>query len=183
MDCQEGEVIQCCRPQSAILKRQFDWLRLSSCGWLINRWPKKRLNESLRCPKTHHPSAASLLATAFNADLWPRRKCFGRRGPYPASQNRLYVFVNCSNARNTGSINRFWKPSSQHSQTRFCSSVMRSMRATTAQLQGEWNRLTDKPEFRRFRADVPVIATWDNHDDGTHGTLIRGFCRRQVGVH
>ena len=34
--------------------------------------------------------------TAFNADLWPRRRCFGLCGPYPASQNRLYVFVNCS---------------------------------------------------------------------------------------
>ena len=51
------------------------------------------------------------------------------------------------------------------------------MRTTTArprgtvtekQLQGEWNRLADKPEYQRFRAKVPIMATWDNHDYGTH---------------
>lgn len=36
------------------------------------------------------------------------------------------------------------------------------------QFQGEWNRLADKPEFQRFRASVPIMATWDNHDYGTH---------------
>jgi alkaline phosphatase D len=36
------------------------------------------------------------------------------------------------------------------------------------QLQGEWNRLSDKPEFQQFRAAVPMLATWDNHDYGTH---------------
>lgn len=39
---------------------------------------------------------------------------------------------------------------------------------TEKQLQGEWNRLADKPEFQRFRAQVPIMATWDNHDYGTH---------------
>ena len=39
---------------------------------------------------------------------------------------------------------------------------------TEKQLQGEWNRLADKPEFRRFRAQIPIMATWDNHDYGTH---------------
>ncbi|TWU03080.1 Phospholipase D precursor [Symmachiella macrocystis] len=39
---------------------------------------------------------------------------------------------------------------------------------TKQQLQGEWNRLADKPEFQRFRATVPMMATWDNHDYGTH---------------
>jgi alkaline phosphatase D len=39
---------------------------------------------------------------------------------------------------------------------------------TKEQLQGEWNRLADKPEFQRFRAAVPMMATWDNHDYGTH---------------
>jgi alkaline phosphatase D len=39
---------------------------------------------------------------------------------------------------------------------------------TERQLQGEWNRLADKPEFQRFRARVPIMATWDNHDYGTH---------------
>jgi alkaline phosphatase D len=36
------------------------------------------------------------------------------------------------------------------------------------QLQGEWNRLADKPEYQHFRARVPIMATWDNHDYGTH---------------
>ncbi len=39
---------------------------------------------------------------------------------------------------------------------------------TEMQLQGEWNRLADKPEYQRFRAGVPIMATWDNHDYGTH---------------
>ena len=39
---------------------------------------------------------------------------------------------------------------------------------TEKQLQGEWNRLADKPEFHRFREQVPIMATWDNHDYGTH---------------
>jgi alkaline phosphatase D len=39
---------------------------------------------------------------------------------------------------------------------------------TEKQLQGEWNRLADKPEYQRFRAQVPIMATWDNHDYGTH---------------
>jgi alkaline phosphatase D len=39
---------------------------------------------------------------------------------------------------------------------------------TEKQLQGEWNRLADKPEYQRFRSQVPIMATWDNHDYGTH---------------
>jgi phosphodiesterase/alkaline phosphatase D-like protein len=39
---------------------------------------------------------------------------------------------------------------------------------TEKQLQGEWNRLVDKPEYQRLRAEVPIMATWDNHDYGTH---------------
>ncbi len=39
---------------------------------------------------------------------------------------------------------------------------------TEKQLQGEWNRLADKPEYQRLRASVPIMATWDNHDYGTH---------------
>jgi alkaline phosphatase D len=37
-----------------------------------------------------------------------------------------------------------------------------------AQLQGEWNRLADKPDFQAARAAFPFMATWDNHDYGTH---------------
>jgi hypothetical protein len=36
------------------------------------------------------------------------------------------------------------------------------------QLSGEWNRLADKPEFQKARAAIPMMATWDNHDYGTH---------------
>jgi len=36
------------------------------------------------------------------------------------------------------------------------------------QLKGEWNRLADKPEFQRVREKIPFMATWDNHDYGTH---------------
>ena len=36
------------------------------------------------------------------------------------------------------------------------------------QLTGEWNRLADKPEFQKARAAFPFMATWDNHDYGSH---------------
>jgi len=36
------------------------------------------------------------------------------------------------------------------------------------QLTGEWNRLADKPEFQKARAQIPMMATWDNHDYGSH---------------
>jgi alkaline phosphatase D len=36
------------------------------------------------------------------------------------------------------------------------------------QLRGEWNRMADKPEFRHARTKIPFMATWDNHDYGTH---------------
>jgi alkaline phosphatase D len=36
------------------------------------------------------------------------------------------------------------------------------------QLKGEWNRLADKPEIQALMVAVPVMATWDNHDYGTH---------------
>ncbi len=36
------------------------------------------------------------------------------------------------------------------------------------QLNGEWARLADKPEFQAFRSKVPMLATWDNHDYGSH---------------
>lgn len=36
------------------------------------------------------------------------------------------------------------------------------------QLTGEWNRLADKPEFQRARSAFPFMATWDNHDYGSH---------------
>jgi alkaline phosphatase D len=36
------------------------------------------------------------------------------------------------------------------------------------QLSGEWRRLADKPEFQAARTAFPFMATWDNHDYGTH---------------
>ena len=32
------------------------------------------------------------------------------------------------------------------------------------QLIGEWNRLGDKPEFQKAKENIPMMATWDNHD-------------------
>jgi alkaline phosphatase D len=39
---------------------------------------------------------------------------------------------------------------------------------TEDSLRGDWNRLADKPEFQRARASFPFMATWDNHDYGSH---------------
>ncbi len=36
------------------------------------------------------------------------------------------------------------------------------------QMAGEWNRLADKPEFQKARKEIPMMATWDNHDYGSH---------------
>ena len=41
-------------------------------------------------------------------------------------------------------------------------------KVTKGQLTGEWNRLADKPEFQKARAAFPFLATWDNHDYGSH---------------
>jgi len=37
-----------------------------------------------------------------------------------------------------------------------------------SQLTGEWNRLADKPEWQHFCPRAPIMATWDNHDYGSH---------------
>lgn len=34
-------------------------------------------------------------------------------------------------------------------------------------LRAAWQQLADRPHFKKFRAAVPVIAVWDNHDYGT----------------
>jgi len=39
---------------------------------------------------------------------------------------------------------------------------------TEPQLQGEWNRLADKPEFQRYRSLISIMAKWDSYDCGTH---------------
>jgi alkaline phosphatase D len=36
------------------------------------------------------------------------------------------------------------------------------------QLTGEWARLADKSEFQQARERLPMMATWDNHDYGSH---------------
>lgn len=36
------------------------------------------------------------------------------------------------------------------------------------QLRGEWARLADKPEIQAAQQAFPFLATWDNHDYGTH---------------
>jgi len=40
--------------------------------------------------------------------------------------------------------------------------------ATEASLHRDWGKLAAIPEFARFRGSVPIMATWDNHDYGTH---------------
>ncbi|MCP4332593.1 MAG: alkaline phosphatase family protein [Gammaproteobacteria bacterium] len=35
-------------------------------------------------------------------------------------------------------------------------------------LRRDWQRLADEPHFRVFRKQVPIMATWDNHDYGKH---------------
>jgi alkaline phosphatase D len=39
---------------------------------------------------------------------------------------------------------------------------------SVGQLKGEWNRLAEKPEFQLVKRKIPFMATWDNHDYGTH---------------
>lgn len=39
---------------------------------------------------------------------------------------------------------------------------------TAASLRTDWAQLASIPEFSRFRDQVPVLATWDNHDYGKH---------------
>jgi alkaline phosphatase D len=40
--------------------------------------------------------------------------------------------------------------------------------ATAESLRRDWGKLTAIPEFARFRERVPILATWDNHDYGSH---------------
>jgi len=35
-------------------------------------------------------------------------------------------------------------------------------------LNREWRHLANEPHFSRFRKQVPIMATWDNHDYGKH---------------
>jgi alkaline phosphatase D len=39
---------------------------------------------------------------------------------------------------------------------------------TPETLKRDWDKLAAKPEFQKFRASVPIMATWDNHDYGKH---------------
>ena len=39
---------------------------------------------------------------------------------------------------------------------------------TADTLRRDWSALAAKPEFQEFRAQVPIMATWDNHDYGSH---------------
>ncbi len=39
---------------------------------------------------------------------------------------------------------------------------------TESSLRADWKRLGEKPEFKAIRQQVPFMATWDNHDYGTH---------------
>lgn len=39
---------------------------------------------------------------------------------------------------------------------------------TPESLRAEWQKLADHPDWQHLRANVPVMATWDNHDYGHH---------------
>lgn len=39
---------------------------------------------------------------------------------------------------------------------------------TAESLRADWAKLGAQPAFRAFRRQVPVLATWDNHDYGSH---------------
>jgi alkaline phosphatase D len=39
---------------------------------------------------------------------------------------------------------------------------------TPETLKRDWDRLAAIPEFKKFRASVPIMATWDNHDYGKY---------------
>jgi len=39
---------------------------------------------------------------------------------------------------------------------------------TKATLKRDWEMLANEPHFKRFRQQVPIMATWDNHDYGKH---------------
>ena len=40
---------------------------------------------------------------------------------------------------------------------------------TPESLRAEWQKLAGHPDWQRLRANVPVMATWDNHDYGHYG--------------
>ena len=39
---------------------------------------------------------------------------------------------------------------------------------TKETLKRDWNMLANEPHFKQFRQQVPIMATWDNHDYGKH---------------
>lgn len=39
---------------------------------------------------------------------------------------------------------------------------------TETTLMRDWNLLANEPHFKSFRQQVPIMATWDNHDYGKH---------------
>jgi alkaline phosphatase D len=39
---------------------------------------------------------------------------------------------------------------------------------TSDSLEADWRMLSEIDEFRTFRSQVPILATWDNHDYGKH---------------
>jgi alkaline phosphatase D len=44
----------------------------------------------------------------------------------------------------------------------------KSFTPTKETLQRDWSMLANEPNFKAFRQQVPVMATWDNHDYGKH---------------
>jgi alkaline phosphatase D len=44
----------------------------------------------------------------------------------------------------------------------------RTFEVTLESLRGEWRKLAESPDWKHLRTNVPVMATWDNHDYGHH---------------
>lgn len=51
--------------------------------------------------------------------------------------------------------------------------------ATRESLEADWGRLAEIPEFAAVRSRVPFMATWDNHDYGTHNGGVE-FARKEM---
>jgi len=45
---------------------------------------------------------------------------------------------------------------------------IKSFTPTVETLKRDWTMLANEPNFKAFRQQVPILATWDNHDYGKH---------------
>jgi alkaline phosphatase D len=50
---------------------------------------------------------------------------------------------------------------------------------TKETLTRDWGKLAAIPEFQQFRSQVPIMATWDNHDYGKHDSGVE-FSKKEL---